>query len=276
MQYESREEIYRALSFALQYFNKLFPIDCEVAVTDGEELLTVYQGDKIKVGKAGMKLSADGLNPIAIKSGEVQSATLPAELYGFPFKTRVVPIHSASGEVVGTIDIAMDLTTQQELTDIAENLASSTQEISASSQELAASAEEMNARQRDLHTIREKADAYFGKTDDILKLINNVTAQTNLLGLNASIEAARAGEEGKGFSVVAEEIRKLSQKTAASTKEIVEILEEIRSSFDEITDYIKSTEAISSTLAVTAEEIASCMEENTAMAEKLLSISAIL
>ena len=62
----------------------------------------------------------------------------------------------------------------------------------------------------------------------ILRVIDDVATETNLLALNATIIAAQAGEHGKGFSVVAEEIRELSERTAASTKEIAEIISGIQ------------------------------------------------
>ncbi|NFE84587.1 methyl-accepting chemotaxis protein [Clostridium botulinum] len=80
---------------------------------------------------------------------------------------------------------------------------------------------------------------------EIISTIDNISGQTNLLALNAAIEAARAGEAGRGFGVVADEIRKLSEQTAEATKKIESIINEIRFEIETTKDNMeKSTENI--------------------------------
>lgn len=277
MVYQTNEEILKSLSFAAQFIGNLFPLDCMVSVTDREKFIAYYPGEKIDIGASvNVPIPEGEIIAEVIRTGKRTVAEVPKEIYGYSFKGIVVPIRGNDGDVIGTFNVGIDLSTQNELLFIAENLATSFQQISASTQELASNAQHLSHLQHNLSVTSDEFQNYIKQTSGILELIDDVAIQTKMLGLNASIEAARAGDVGRGFQVVAQEIRKLSDATAKSVQEIAAVLNKINVMVTDMATAIENTEKYSSSQAAASEEITAAVEENAAVAEKLVTISKVL
>jgi methyl-accepting chemotaxis protein len=104
---------------------------------------------------------------------------------------------------------------------------------------------------------------------DVISLITDIAEQTNLLALNATIEAARAGEAGKGFAVVASEVKNLANQTAKATEEISNHVEDIRSSTQHAADSIEEVGATITKIDEIATSIAGAVKEQTAATQEI-------
>jgi methyl-accepting chemotaxis protein len=152
---------------------------------------------------------------------------------------------------------------------------SNMQAVAAGAEELAASVGEISRQAADALAISQQAVKQANETSaivsglaaaaqkigDVVKLINSIAEQTNLLALNATIEAARAGEAGRGFAVVASEVKSLASQTAKATDEISGQVAEVQNTtssavgvIEAITQTISRVNEISAAIAASVEE----------------------
>ncbi|MDP5135158.1 methyl-accepting chemotaxis protein [Rheinheimera baltica] len=138
--------------------------------------------------------------------------------------TAITEMSSAVDEVAGTA-----LKTSEASSQSASLAKDGTQKVSQTSKVI----EKMNADVRQstgvINTLADKVSSI----NQVLEVIRSVAEQTNLLALNAAIEAARAGEAGRGFAVVADEVRSLAHRTQTSTGEIEQMIQQVQASAKE-------------------------------------------
>ena len=150
---------------------------------------------------------------------------------------------------------------KNQLISIIDNLTESLSQISVGIREVNTGVQDLAIMNNQLLQETIEANNNAKVTDQIVGIIQGISSQTNLLGLNASIEAARAGEYGKGFSVVAKEIRKLSNTSKESIDKIDTIIKDISTSIQSINDNLDKTNAVSQNQSAALEQISASLEE---------------
>jgi methyl-accepting chemotaxis protein len=104
--------------------------------------------------------------------------------------------------------------------------------VNHTTESIASLSEQMDLAENEVQELVQATDSI----DTVLQVINDIAEQTNLLALNAAIEAARAGEQGRGFAVVADEVRSLAYRTQQSTTEIRTMIDSLQQSANSVSD----------------------------------------
>ncbi|MHA6253251.1 methyl-accepting chemotaxis protein [Oceanobacillus sp. CAU 1775] len=244
------------------YLQLLVNDDITIGVYDTEKLLINIPAKtfQLQVSPGDPLLEGDIITT-AISQNANQAMVVPAEVLGVDLVSRAIPVHDENGRVIGGIGVGTNVERANKLSEISSNLSHVIGDVTNTVQEMA---ESVNELATNINFVSEKADEVTNSVnliEQVSSVVKSIADQSNLLGLNAAIESARAGEHGRGFGVVADEIRKMAVNSKDNVEEIQSITSQIREVIGHLGDDIQKVNLESTSQSAAIEELTATMEE---------------
>lgn len=244
-------------------------------ITDLHKFISLQNSRKFKITqyKSGDIFNEDATPSKVIKDKKPISVEYDASVYGVPTLGVCYPMVSDTGELVGTFGMLIPKVAAANLREMSQSLEDSLTEIASTIEELAVSASNIHVNEQELNNGISEITSLSNQIDEISSFIKEIADKTKMLGLNAAIEAARAGEAGRGFGVVANEIRNLSEQSKSTVPKIKELTDGIIVKVNESSIKSQSSLASSQEQAAATEQITASIEAIISISEKLNKIA---
>jgi uncharacterized protein YoxC len=254
--------------------NSLIQDDITVGIYDTEKLIINIPGKTFALNvKPGDPLVDEDIVTKAIRANEELTAVLPKELFGFPLIARAIPLHDDEGNVIGGVGIGTSLEKASALFEMAESFSVIVEQTAASIEDISASVTQLSGRVTDMTDQMKDVSSSAEEIGEISGVVKGISDQSNLLGLNAAIEAARAGEVGKGFSVVANEIRKLATNSKENVTQINDITKNIQGLLLSLNQSFQEVYTLTDTQSGSIQEFSATIQEISAKAQELAQLA---
>lgn len=269
--------ILKSLLDAAPFFKKARKNGFMIGITDREKTLRYFPNEVIDLKIADNQILIEGDPMLKImETGEIVEVRVEKGLYGIPFKATYVPVTDEKGEIVGGVAVGYELEVEENVSKMSENLTQSTERIMKAVAQITQGAQNQQSISYEMVDTAEGSAEKYERTDQVLKFIKSVADQTNMLALNAQIEAARAGDAGKGFGVVANEVKKLGESSAKAVKDVSSILQEIKEANERISRLVEKNQSISKEQVTDTEQILAAVQELNSTANLLSSLASKL
>jgi hypothetical protein len=260
--------------YVLPYLNELSVGEIGVSLADLEQILYYKPGRDLDFNaKAGDPIKpGSGIHQVINEKRRVVRRG-DKELYGVPYIAVCVPVFDDAGELIGVATANQSVDLQNSLKNMAVTLKDSISVIASTSEEISAQTEEIAAVTNNLAQIALESQERAKEFDKIIGFIKAIADQTNLLGLNAAIEAARVGDAGRGFGVVAEEIRKLASGSADSVANIDRIVKAIQNDTLHSYEQLKQVNEVINQIAVAVTDMANTTQQTAGLSRQINSMA---